>query len=180
MELAEYDKAIESTDALLKLGYKDAEVYNLKGLVFLNQNKYTAAIESFDKAIKSDYEEYETYENAHLNKIYALFSQNDLQGCIEFCESIQKEFPNNSDIPYYIGDCYSFMGEYREAIKYYKEAREMDPENSWLVAEIAKQYFYLQEYTASKTYALEAINIDSENFIAQDLLNKLEEIQPRS
>ena len=53
----------------------------------------------------------------------------------------------------------------------------MDPENSWLVAEIAKQYFYLQEYTASKTYALEAINIDSENFIAQDLLNKLEEIQ---
>jgi tetratricopeptide (TPR) repeat protein len=177
LELAEYDKAIESTDALLKLGYKDAEVYNLKGLVFLNQNKYTAAIESFDKAIKSDYEEYETYENAHLNKIYALFSQNDLQGCIEFCESIQKEFPNNSDIPYYIGDCYSFMGEYREAIKYYKEAREMDPENSWLVAEIAKQYFYLQEYTASKTYALEAINIDSENFIAQDLLNKLEEIQ---
>jgi tetratricopeptide (TPR) repeat protein len=175
LELFEYDEALESVDSLLRLGYNHTEVYNLKGLLFFNQNKYKAAIESFDKAIKADYETYSVYEDAHLNKIYTLFSQKDLKGCIEFCESIQEEFPHNTDILYYMGDCYSLMGEYQKAIKCYAKASRSDPENSWLVAEIAMQLYYLQEYTASKIYAQRTIDKDPENLLARELLKKLEE-----
>lgn len=175
LELYEYDTVIESTDTLFNLGHNNTEVYNLKGLAFLYQNKYTTAIENFDKAIKLDYEEYQTYEDVHLNKIYALFSQNDLQGCIEFCESIQEEFPDASEIPYYIADCYSLMGEHDEAIKYYKKAKKIAPQNTWLFSDIAKQYFYLQNYKDSKDYAQYAIDLDPENYIAQELLNTLKE-----
>ena len=202
LDLYEYDEAIESLDTILDLyengkalntlldlnknnmatkpqdifsDYNYAEIYNLKGLVFFYQSKYTDAIENFDKAIKSNYAEYKTHENAHLNKIYALFLQNDFQGCIDFSESIQEKFPNNSDIPYYIGDCYSFMGEYNEAIKFYEKAKEIEPENSWIFSDIAKQYLYLQDYENSKAYTQNAIEINSENYIAQELLNALEE-----
>ncbi|MDQ2086704.1 S41 family peptidase [Herbivorax sp. ANBcel31] len=176
LDLYECDEAIKYADKLLDLGYNNTETHNLKGLAFLYQDRYAPAIKHFNKAIKSSYEDYEVYEEAHLNKIFALFSQNDLLGCIEFCQSIQKKFPNNSDIPYYIGDCYSFMGEYQKAIKYYKETIEIDPENHWAIADIAWQLFYLQDYPAAKSYAQKAIDIGSENYMAQELLNELEKV----
>ena len=67
---------------------------------------------------------------------------------------------SNSDAFYYLGYCYSQLGDNDKAIKAYEEAIKLNPKNSAIYRSLGYVYHKLSNFQASIEYYLKALEID--------------------
>jgi len=176
VDLQRYDEADNCAEKIKELYGDNAYAYNIMGLTQTYRENYDEAIENFEKAIKFyDEGDGSLYEVAYINKAWALYNQQSYFECIEYCNSVKSNFPDNYDFPYYIGDCYSMLGEHEKAISAYEEAFEICSDDSTLLSRIAFEYYYLEEYDKASEYVEKSLNINSEDFESIILTGLLEE-----
>lgn len=168
VELQKYDEAGKCADSIEEFDKNNAYAYNIRGLIKVYTGNYEEGINNFDKAIQF-YEDDGKYEVAYINKAWALFSQKNYSKCLEFCNKVKTDFPDNYDMPYYIGDCYAVLGEHDKAISAYEEAHKLAPDDTTVLTSIGWEYFYLEDYEKASQYTNKALAINSEDYSAKSL-----------
>jgi hypothetical protein len=141
------------------------------GMAYFYKNELEKAISCFDNAIVND----STYTLAYVDKLSALFRLNRYEEAINFALDAKKLFPDEVEIPYYLGDIYSAMYDGATAIKYYEEALKLEEDNVDLIAVLGWQYYYEQDYDKAKVYAAKASEIDNTSKAAIELDKALKE-----
>ena len=116
------EEAENAYNEALKIDDKNAEVYNLIGVIKLQQGEVGQAIEYVEKAIDMSPQSYfyETLFQAYIrNKDFEkIVSKEDLVG---------KLFPDNFSLLFNIALAYKNLKDNRKAIKYYEKALKIDP-----------------------------------------------------
>lgn len=157
--LENYDEAMALVDRALEIDKELPSAYFTKGEANYYKNKYKEAIGYYEIAIEKD----SSYVEAYINKLSSLYMLGDFSGAIEFGLEASKLFAEESEIPYYIADAYSALGEAENAIKYYKSAIELNNRNVSLIARLGWEYLYEQDYTRAKEYLGQALELDFTN-----------------
>lgn len=169
-----YDEADICADKIQTFYRDNAYAYNILGLTHTYRENYDLAIENFEKAIEFyDEGDGRLFEVAYINKAWALFSQQSYTECIEFCNATKTSFVDNYDLPYYMGDCYSILGEHEKAISAYEEAYKLCPEDSTTLSRIAFEYYHLEEYDKSTEYVNKSLSINEEDYESTILTDML-------
>jgi tetratricopeptide (TPR) repeat protein len=146
--MGKYDDALILCSRALNIDDQCSDAYDARGLALFHKTMYRDAIKSLDKAIELS----PGYEDAYLNKIMTLFSQRDYSSCIETSTKAQKLFPDNADIPGYMGDCYSRLGNHELAIEQYEKMLELSEDNEYAAAALGWEYFAMQDYEKTAMY----------------------------
>lgn len=95
----------------------------------------------------------EEYEAGNLQKAFALLN-----------EANAKE-PQNSDVLFKMGYILQRLGDNEEALKYYKEALEIDKENEFIHNSIASVYRAKGEFVSARMHLSASLAIDNQNSI---------------
>lgn len=117
--LAEAEKAYREA---LELDCDNAEVYNLMGVLKLQQNDTTEAIEWVEKAIQLKPCEY-FYETL----FQAYIRNGSYEKIIYYENSIKDKYPKNFSLLFNIALAYKNLKQYQMAIKTYEAALKVDP-----------------------------------------------------
>lgn len=178
IELQKYDEAAKCADELEASSIDNAYACNIRGLTQLYKENYEEAISNFDSAIKFyDESDGEKYEAAYSNKALALYCQKNYSDCISFCNSIKHYFPDCIDFPFFIADCYSFLGKEMEAISAYEEVLKLSPDDVDALSSIGWEYYFLEDYDKASEYAKKALALDSEDYTTKRLAEDIKEAQ---
>ncbi|QZY55849.1 S41 family peptidase [Crassaminicella profunda] len=172
--LNQYDKALEYGEKALKINKDSSTLYNAIGNVYIDKTAYMESIKYFDEAIKLD----PNYENAYINKLYALYTGKRYSKCIEFGKASEVKFQSVYNIPWFMGESYLELDQCHEAIKEYKKSLDLKPDNDEILSSIAYAYLILEDYENAKVYVEKSLKINSENSEAlhiKDLLEKKQE-----
>jgi len=123
----EYDRALKRCDRQLKTVEDSpsafAVVYNLKGSLYLAQNKTSAAEESFQKAIDNNPDFLQPYYS--LARIYMADKQVDK--AIAKYEALLKANPKQTAPHMFLGMIYENRNQYDLSETHYRAALEIDP-----------------------------------------------------
>lgn len=106
----------------LKMDNKNSEVYNLIGVLKLQQGDINSAIEYIEKAISISPEVY-FYETL----FQAYIRNNDFEKIISQEDFIIKSYPENFALLFNLALAYKNIQKNREAIKYYEKALNANP-----------------------------------------------------
>lgn len=166
--LQNYDEANECADLIESLDKNNAYAYNIRGLVKVYTGSFEEGINNFDKAIEF-YKDEGKFEVAYINKAWALFSLKNYSDCLEFCNKVKTDIPDNYEIPYYIGDCYAVLGEHEKAISAYEEAHKLESEDSSVLSAIGWEYYYLENYEKASEYTKKALALNFDDYTAKGL-----------
>ncbi|MCQ2744348.1 MAG: tetratricopeptide repeat protein [bacterium] len=106
----------------LELDSDNAEVYNLMGVLKLQQNDTNASIEWVEKAIQLKPCEYfyETLFQAYIRSC-------SYEKIIYYENSIRKNYPKNFSLLFNMALAYKNLKQYKTAIKIYEEVLKIDP-----------------------------------------------------
>lgn len=158
-EQNEFEHISEYVQSAVENGFDSEELYNTVGNAYLNKYMYMEAVPYFEEAIQLNKEEVDPY----LNILYGLYNGKRYSKCIEFGLIAAEQFPDDYDIPWYLGDCYYNLSDYTNAILQYKNALALDVDNEEILAQIAETYLMLEDYNNAKEYADKTLAINSEN-----------------
>ena len=183
-----YTKALEDNENDYDLICKVAEFYQ-------NEEKYDEAIQYADRAILADAMSYEAYRikaqtfywqgekqsaidvvNLMIGKIKALYYSKHYTACLEFAMEAEKEF-DNYEIPWYMADVYSRLGDSLMALVYYKIALSKDETEISLITSIGWEYFYIEDFTNAAIYVEKALLLDDTYYNAKELKKSIEKRQ---
>ena len=88
-----------------------------------------------------------------LNKADAYFSSYNTVGAEELYKQVLAEDPNNYHAAYQLGRVNAFLKDYREALRWYRKASEIDPaRNDTVYLQIGLAYKRLNDYRKAKEY----------------------------
>ena len=106
----------------LKLDCENAELFNLMGVLKLQQNDVESAIDWVEKAVNARPCEYfyETLFQAYIRRGF-------YERIVECKESVIKKYPKNFSLFFNIALAYKNLKMYKEAIKFYDKALKIDP-----------------------------------------------------
>lgn len=116
------DEAENAYNEALKIDSKNAEVYNLIGVLKLQQDEVESAIEYIEKAIEISPEAY-FYETL----FQAYIRSENYESIVSRAEFVQRLFPNNFSLMFNLGLAYKNLNKNKEAIHYYEKALSIDP-----------------------------------------------------
>lgn len=169
--LENYDEAINLCEKAIQIDEGYAFAYDTKGQVYYYNGNFKEALRFYSIAIEKD----PSYTNAYVNKITALYMQKNYMEGMDFALDSYKLFPNESEIPYYLGDFYSAINDRETAIKYYEEALKLNEKNIELVARLGWEHFYNQDYQNAKIYSDKALELDDNNKSALSLIKAIKD-----
>jgi len=126
-ENKEYDKALKDINEALRLDPRNADMLNIRGLIFLDQSDRDRAITEFTAAIKAD----PKFIYAHNNRADAYRDKKEYDKALaDYAEAIRID--PKSDYAYRNrGIAWERQKEYRKALKDYDAAAKADPKNEW-------------------------------------------------
>lgn len=93
------------------------------------------------------------------------FEQKDFQKAVALLGEADAKQPNNPDILFKIAYILQQVNDNDEALKYYKEALELDKDNEFIHNSMASIYRANQEFVSAKMHLNASIAIDDENAI---------------
>ncbi|MBR6126302.1 tetratricopeptide repeat protein [bacterium] len=116
------DDAMNAYEEALRMDDKNAEVYNLLGVLKLQQGDIDSAIEYVEKAISISPESYffETLFQAYIRK-------GDYEKIAGKEDYVMKLFPENFSMLFNLGLAYKNLKQNKKAIMYYERALKIDP-----------------------------------------------------
>ena len=156
-ELKDYNNAIIFLKKVAANNQDESILYQL-GILYKKSGDYKKAIESFDKVILIN----PNNKNAMLN-IAASYKSIDKENAILIYKDIQKIFPNDLSIPFYIYLIYHEMFDYKNALNIALELINRNS-NEYLYYIMAGDcYLELMEYTSAIDSYKEALKISPDN-----------------
>ena len=100
---------------------------------------------------------------ALVEKADIAFEEEDFVRALALLNEADAKEPNNSEILFKIAYILQKSGDNEEAIKYYKQALELDKENEYIHNAMASIYRANAEYTSAKIHLKASLDIDGEN-----------------
>ena len=116
------EEAETAYNEALKIDSKNAEVYNLIGVLKLQQDEIESAIEYVEKAIEISPEAY-FYETL----FQAYIRSGNYDSIVSRAEFIQRLYPDNFALMFNLGLAYKNLNKNKEAIHYYEKALNINP-----------------------------------------------------
>lgn len=175
--LKEYDKALEYSDKALNIDDESHVIYNAIGNMKIDKTEYMESVEYFDRAIQINPE----YEDAYINKLYALYTGKRYSRCIDFGKESEAKFNLTYNIPWFTGESYLELDIPQKAIEEYRKAINLNPENDEILSNIAYSYLLLEDYENSKEYMEKSLKANSENstalYIKESLIEREKPIE---
>lgn len=143
----------------------NAEYYNNRGDLYVEQEKYKEAIEDYNKAIKLDGKKAKYYCNR--GDVYSF--QGKYEEAIEDYDKAINLDNQNPMLYNGRGNAYYSKGEYEKSIKDYDKAIKLDNKKTWFYSNRGNAYYFQGKYEeAIKDYD-EAIKLDNQNPIYYQL-----------
>jgi tetratricopeptide (TPR) repeat protein len=170
-KLGDFDNAKLSFNKAVKFDDQSAKLYSAMGSAYINKTLFLEAVGYLDKAIELDPQN----ENAYVIKLKALYRGKRNLKCIEFGKESEKVFAASADISWYLGKCHSDLGNYQEAIDYFKKAVELNPKDDESLSSIAYAYLALEDYVHAEEFSAKSLKLYSENSTALYVKEALKE-----
>lgn len=144
----EYDKAISQFEIILSFNPNDADMTFLLGSLYLETDKRNKAVELFERVLKIDSE-----HDTCLNSLGYLYAEDGikLDEAEELVEHALKIDPDNGAYLDSLGWVYYKKGQYRQALKYLKEAENIT-EDPLIYEHIGDVYHQLERAENAKKY----------------------------
>lgn len=143
--------------------YKNADQIIQQGLMVLPQsaklNQYLAEIKEYN--LSNQY-----------NTASALFEAGKYQEALSAYLAIQKQ---TKEVKLAIASCYSQLGDYKNAIKYYQELSIANPSDIEILSNLAYAYYTQKDNKNAILTANKIIAIDKNNEYAKGLISDIEE-----
>ena len=123
-ESENYDKAIEYYTKAIELGQKHADVYNNRGLAYLEKRDHGHAIKDFNEASSLA----PKYADIYYNRGVAYLEMGDYRPAIkDFNEAIRLQL-NSADVHNHRGRAYLRIGKHDRALEDFNKAIELKPD----------------------------------------------------
>ena len=116
------EEAADAYNAALSIDKNNAEVYNLIGVLKLQQNKISEAIHCIEKAIEKSPQEY-FYETL----FQAYIRNSDYEKIISKEKIVNESFPENFSLFFNIALAYKNLGNNKKSIEFYDKALHINP-----------------------------------------------------
>ncbi len=100
---------------------------------------------------------------ALMEKADAAYEEKDFKKALALLNEANVKEENNADILFKIAYILQTSGDNQEAIKYYKQALEVDKENEFIHNSLASIYRANGEFTSAKMHLHDSLAIDDEN-----------------
>ncbi len=134
---------------------------NLKGIIFINLNKYQKAIEYFKKSINYK----EDYIDAYSNLANLYFSTKNFSESINTIIKALNYDPSNKKLNFNLAFFYSENYQYQKAVKQYYKAIEIGCNKEIVLNNIGNIYIRDKNFPKAKEYFLECLKINSSNYL---------------
>ena len=159
-DIGKFDAAIDDLNKLRDFPYKDANFYNVFGLVYAGKMDFEAAIEDFNKAIAIDPEDASAYNNR--GNAYA--GTGDFGAAIEdFSKAIDLD-PEDAGAYNNRGNAYYGKGELDKAIQDHSKSIDLDPKDASAYNNRGNAYDDIGDFGAAIEDFNKAIDLNSEDF----------------
>lgn len=152
------DEAEKLYSEILEEDEKNAEVWNLLGMINLQKFRLSRAEEYILKALSIMQEPY-FYEN--LAKVY--LEMEDTQKAAEIYSELLKISPDNFDYLFNLASAYKLSGNNEKAIEMYKKAIEVEPKNPNPYFNLGIIYDNLEQMEESVKYYNEAVKCNPDD-----------------
>lgn len=100
---------------------------------------------------------------ALMDKADAAYEEKDFKKALALLNEANAKEANNADILFKIAYILQASGDNEEAVKYYKQALELDEENEYIHNSLASIYRANGEFTSAKMHLHASLEIDDEN-----------------
>ena len=165
-------EAEDLTRKLIDSNPKVVFLYNLLGLILVEQKEIDQALQYYEKGIKIDSNFAEIYNNMGI-----LFYKNKYSGNAKKIEDFYKRSislnENISEPHSNLGNLYKSQNKYVEAKKCYKKAIEINPKFSFALLNLASLYLSLGNIDGAKKTLEEAIRISPNMIEAHRALSRI-------
>jgi tetratricopeptide (TPR) repeat protein len=152
---------------ILSLGL---ERNNQSGMLYERRGKFFERMREYDRAIRELTLAMKYPDNDSLRKEYTVtrgwqkFLKNDLEGCVEDCESIIQEDSMHIFAMNTLGLAYNRLGKYEEAEFCIVRSYELDSMNAIAASNVGFFYQQREQYEKSLIYLNRAIELNPYNF----------------
>lgn len=113
-----------------------------------------------------------SYPKRHLKK---LVKEGEYKEAIEFGESIEEKFSQDSDYYFIMGSIYYIMEDAKNSLDYFDKALSLNENDTETLLLKANVYAFLKETEQVKDCCNKILKIDPDNIDAQNILKNLEE-----
>ena len=168
-------RILEAEDLARKLIDSNPSVvflYNLMGLILVEQKDIDQALKYYEKGIKIDSSFAEIYNNMGV-----LFFRYRYTGNAKKIEELYKKSislnNNMSEVHSNLGNLYNAQNKHEEAIRSYKKAFEINPKFSFALLNLASLYLSLGKINEAKEKLKEAIRISPNIIEAHRVLSRI-------
>lgn len=98
-----------------------------------------------------------------IDKADTAYEQEDFTKALAFLHEANEKAPHDGEILFKIGFILQKSGDNQEALKYYKEALEVDKNNEFIHNSMASIYRANKEFTSAKMHLNHSLDIDDTN-----------------
>jgi len=175
-----YDESQKTLLALVQAGGANANVYELLGWTYQQQNRLDEMMQVFEKAINM-----EPAQQSHFLELgQALLEKRNSETALEVAKEAVKRFPTSSRAFSLKGSAELHMSRLTEALESYKKAVELDPKDSKATVGLALTYWNAnQDAEAAKIFAEGVRQFPKDAFLQMKyaifLINSPEEKTPQ-
>jgi len=165
----ERQKAIEAANIIIRQCPDEAEAFAAVGELFYNEYEYRLAVDIYNRALLLD----PANEDLVIGKISSLYYSKRYTDCLESALEAANKF-DNYEIPWYIADVYSKMGDSEKALDYYHKALGKKEDDVNLLISLGWEYYYNEDYLNAGLYADKALKADSSDYSAKEIKKAIE------
>lgn len=152
----EYEEAIDILTNIIADDIESAEIYELRGYIYDELEKYKQAVEDYNRAIDLNPEFHRAYHNRGTTRL----NLDEYQQAIEdYTQAINLD-PESAESYYGRGNTYRKLEEYERAVEDYTQAIDLDPEYAKAYHNRGVTYQDLGEWEQAIDDHDRAINLD--------------------
>ncbi|MEW6557251.1 MAG: tetratricopeptide repeat protein, partial [Elusimicrobiota bacterium] len=161
----QFDTAIQLFTTSIKLNPFDPNIYNIRGLAYINKNKPNNAMADFNKAIELN----PNFVDAYNNRATLYASKKKYESALTDLNKIIELEPNSPEAYYNIGLICQMKDNYEESIKYFTESINHSKEKPNDITYYSRGYSYyvLGDFVQANKDFLLTLKLNPSNTEAQ-------------
>lgn len=160
------DKAMDHAETALKIQPNEPGHYELRGIIFDRQNRYTDSAKSYLQAIALRDSMNKGFEDVSDEAV-------DVQQVEDYTQELAKKYPQSSALLVAMGSLFSAKYNYNKAEEYFKKALALKSGQPMILNKLAEVYQKENKPDLAVDYYKQALSIDSRNIETLRSLGRL-------